>query len=96
MSVFQLKFLVDESSGKKLFNHLVECSYDAKFVTEILPGANDEKVLELAEKENRILITNDKDFGELVFRLNRPSFGTILLRLNRQFGTRKGRIFTCS
>lgn len=76
-----LKFLVDESSGKKLFSFLLKNGFDVKFVTDIIPGASDKKVLEFAEKENRILITNDKDFGELIFRLNKPSSGVILLRL---------------
>ena len=40
----------------------------------------DEEVLRKAEEEDRILITDDKDFGELVFRLRKPSKGVILLR----------------
>jgi len=75
------KFLVDESSGKKLCRFLIEKGFDAKFVTDIMPGSSDDKVLVYAEKENRILITNDKDFGELIFRLGMPSSGVILLRL---------------
>ena len=76
-----LKFLVDESAGGKLFKFLLKEGLDAKFVTDIIPAASDERVLELAEREERILITNDKDFGELIFRLNRPSSGVIFLRL---------------
>ena len=45
-----------------------------------MPNATDEKILTGAEKENRILVTDDKDFGELVFRFQRPSKGVILLR----------------
>ena len=48
-----------------------------------MPKALDIEILNYAEKENRILITNDKDFGELVFRLKMPSSGVILLRLNK-------------
>ena len=77
-----LKFLVDESSGRKLFEFLLEKGFDTKFVTNEIPAASDKEVLSLAEKENRILITNDKDFGELIFRLNKQSSGVILLRLN--------------
>ena len=76
-----LKFLVDESSGFKLYKFLLEKGFDAKFVGNIMPSASDENVLSFAEKEKRILITNDKDFGELIFRLNKPSSGVILLRL---------------
>ena len=77
----RIKFLVDESSGQKLFRFLLEKGFDTKFAGEIIPRAVDEVVLDLAQKEERILITNDKDFGELVFRFNKPSCGVILLRL---------------
>ena len=85
----KIKFLVDESSGAKLFRFLLDRGFDTKFATDIMPRAIDEVVLDLAQKEDRILITNDKDFGELVFRLNRPSSGIILLRL--KFDSAKNR-----
>jgi predicted nuclease of predicted toxin-antitoxin system len=75
------RFLVDESSGKRLFIALKQNNYDVLSVAQIMPGASDPEVLEFAEKENRILITNDKDFGELIYRLNKSSSGVILLRL---------------
>ena len=76
-----LKFLVDESSGRRLYNFLKDQSCDVKFSYDIIPAASDATILKLAEKEKRILITNYKDFGELVFRLKKPSSGVILLRL---------------
>ncbi len=78
-----LKFLVDESSGIKLYNFLIKKGFDVKFVGNIIPRAFDDEVLALAEEEKRILITNDKDFGELIFRLARLSSGVILIRLKR-------------
>ena len=50
------------------------------FVGDRKPSATDEDVIRKAEEENGILITDDKDFGELVFRLGEPSKGLILLR----------------
>ena len=44
-------------------------------------GLPDRAVLSIAQAEGRILITNDRDFGELVFRLRQPHQGVILLRL---------------
>ncbi len=76
-----LKFLIDESSGKKLHKFLVEKGYDAEFVTDLMGGVSDQEILGYCEKKGRILVTNDKDFGELIFRLNRPASGVILLRL---------------
>lgn len=76
-----LKFLIDESSGFKLYKFLLEKGFDVKFVGNIMAGASDEEVLTFSEKEKRILITNDKDFGMLIFKLKKPSSGVILLRL---------------
>lgn len=78
-----LKFLVDESSGKKLSEALRGAGYDVKFVYDVMPSAADAEVLKFCESEQRILITNDKGFGELVFRLGRPVSGVILLRLHK-------------
>ena len=45
------------------------------------PGIPDDEVLALANREGAILITADKDFGELVFRLRYLATGIILIRL---------------
>jgi len=45
-------------------------------------GVNDGKIVELANDEKRVLITNDKDFGELIFRLKKNHSGIVLLRLD--------------
>jgi predicted nuclease of predicted toxin-antitoxin system len=75
-----LRFLIDESTGRRLSEMMNEAGFDTVFVGDIMPGVDDEAILSAAEKEKRILITDDKDFGELVFRLNRPSIGVVLLR----------------
>jgi predicted nuclease of predicted toxin-antitoxin system len=77
-----VKFLVDECTGKRLAKLLEKAGFDVVFVGDWKPSATDDEVLEKAEKEDRILITDDKDFGELIFRLGRPSKGVILLRLS--------------
>ena len=78
-----LKFLVDESSGKKLYSFLKSNNLDILFVGDLFPESLDSYILEFAEKEKRILITNDKDFGELIFRLGKPTIGVIFLRLKK-------------
>lgn len=75
-----MRFLVDESTGKRLAELLRKHGHDVIFVGDVMPNSIDEEVLAAAEKENRVLITDDKDFGELVFRLQRPSKGVVLLR----------------
>ena len=49
-------------------------------IIEVAKGATDEQVLELAQNEKRVLITEDRDFGELVYAHRRSSAGVILLR----------------
>jgi len=75
-----MRFLVDECTGKRLAKLLEKESHDVLFVGDVMPSASDDEVIRKAEKENRILITDDRDFGELVFRLGKPTKGVILLR----------------
>ncbi|MGR3311427.1 MAG: DUF5615 family PIN-like protein [Candidatus Brocadiales bacterium] len=57
-----LKFLVDESSGKKVAEALVQDGFDTVSVSQLMRSAKDNIVLKKASKDARILITNDKDF----------------------------------
>jgi len=52
------------------------------YVLEKKPGIPDDEVLLDAYNEGRILLTEDKDFGELVYRLKKPSRGIILIRID--------------
>jgi len=63
-----MKFLADESIEKPVIDWLRGQDFDVRYVAEITPSINDEEVIRFANDEGRILITNDKDFGELVFR----------------------------
>ena len=74
------RFLVDESVGKKFADVLKNSGADVLFGGDSMPELADEDVLSFANKENRILITADKDFGELVFKLNMSARGIIFLR----------------
>ena len=53
---------------------------DVASVTELSPGLKDREVLDLAGREGRIIVTFDKDFGELVVRERAKAKGLILLR----------------
>lgn len=76
-----MKLLVDESSGAALARHLRTSHHDVVFVGDETPGLPDAQVLERAHTEGRILVTNDRDFGFLVFRQRRPHAGVLFLRL---------------
>ncbi len=62
-----LKFLVDAGVGKNAEEHLSHKGYDTKTVRSINPHMEDEEILEIAFSEKRMVITMDKDFGELVY-----------------------------
>lgn len=63
-----MRFIVDESTGAAVIEYLRSVGYDVFAVAEAMPQADDAVVLARAVSEERVLITNDKDFGELVFR----------------------------
>ena len=75
-----MRFLIDESLGSRFAKFLSRDGYDVLFAGDIMRGASDEIILSFAEKENLVLIAEDKDFGELVFRQKKPTIGIILLR----------------
>ena len=76
-----LRFLVDESTGRGVADQLHHLGGDVLFVPDVLPHADDATILKLAAHDQRIVVTNDKDFGELVFRSGRAHAGVVLLRL---------------
>jgi len=77
-----MKFLLDQSTDARLIGWLTDHGHDAiRIGREYPPGLSDREVLAIAKREGRILITDDRDFGELVFRHRYPHRGVIYLRL---------------
>ena len=76
----RVKLLADENIPLESIRLLKERGIDVASVIEHKTGMSDESVLELANSQKRILVTFDKDFGELVFRHKRSSSGVVLLR----------------
>jgi len=77
-----MRFLVDECTGPAVASWLREQGHEVFSVFEEARGVDDEAVIDKAFSEAWILITNDKGFGEKVFRDQRPHKGVILLRLD--------------
>ena len=75
-----MKFLIDANLGRKFTNLIKKTGHEADFINDLLRNASDEDVLILAEREKRIVITNDKDFGKLIFKSGKSSSGLILFR----------------
>jgi predicted nuclease of predicted toxin-antitoxin system len=87
-----VKFLCDESVDGPIVDRLRLDGQDIWYVAEMDPGLSDDAVLAIANREGAVLITADKDFGELVFRLRRPTAGVVLYRLTGLPATRKATI----
>jgi predicted nuclease of predicted toxin-antitoxin system len=80
-----MKFLLDESADYPLAEVLAKAGHDVTTIVSDYPRAlKDQDVLTLAHNEERVLITNDTDFGELIFRQHLPHAGVILFRLGRE------------
>ncbi len=76
-----MKFLADEGVDRSIVETLRKSGYDVYYVIEETRSLTDDEILTFAAHESRILLTRDKDFGELVFRLRKPHAGIILIRL---------------
>ena len=79
-----MRFLVDECTGPSVARWLSSEGHDVFSVFDQARGIDDEAVIQKAYTENRILITNDKDFGEKVFREQHLHHGVILMRLENE------------
>ena len=62
-----MRFLVDRCAGRRLADWLRNNGHDTLEAQSIGPDPGDQALLELAASENRVLITIDKDFGELIY-----------------------------
>ena len=63
-----MRFLLDESAEYRIVAFLTGLGHDVTAIAHDYPhGLPDQQILEIAVSEQRILITNDSDFGELVF-----------------------------
>lgn len=77
-----MRFLVDECCGPPIAAWLRERDHDVRCVVDVAPGMLDMDVLAWAHREQRILVTADKDFGARVFDRGEPHSGVILLRVD--------------
>jgi predicted nuclease of predicted toxin-antitoxin system len=87
-----VNFLADESLDRQIVDRLRQDGHSVLYVAEMEPGISDGAVLDLANREGALLLTADKDFGELVFRLGRVAPGIILVRLAGLSPASKGEI----
>jgi len=84
-----MRFLVDECTGPAVARWLREQKHEVFSVYEEARGMNDDEIIAKAFAEGWILITNDKDFGEKVYRERRLHKGVVLLRLEDERAVNK-------
>lgn len=75
-----MRFLADESCDFAVVRALRASGHDVVAVSEISPGTGDTTVIDLALRDKRILLTEDKDFGQLVYANHRKTSGVLFLR----------------
>jgi predicted nuclease of predicted toxin-antitoxin system len=76
-----MNLLADESVDQPVVDRLREDGHEVFSIAEMEPSISDEAVLAIANQRGAVLLTADKDFGELVFRQGRVSAGVLLMRL---------------
>ena len=78
-----MRFLADENRPGPAVAALRARGHDVLCITEATPGADDTVDLELAQRDRRVLVTADTDFGERAFRSGLPAqCGVVLIRLD--------------
>lgn len=77
-----MRFLADENFPGEAVTRPVAADHDVVWVRDVAPGMTDMDIIALAAREARIVLTFDKDFGELTWDAGLPaSCGTVLFRL---------------
>ena len=76
-----MRLLVDEHAPRSIVEALRQCGYDLIWVREQHRGMSDEDILRLSVEEQRLIVTFDKDFGELVYRRQIAHSGVLLVRI---------------
>lgn len=78
-----MRFLADENVSRLVIERLRSGGHDVISIAETRSGAPDKDILDAADAHGRILITEDRDFGEMVIRQRVGARGVMLLELDR-------------
>lgn len=89
-----MKLVADEGVDLAIVETLRADGHVVTYVAEFSPGIDDAWILEHARRDGALLVTGDKDFGELVYRRGQATAGVLLLRLAGLTGEHKAAIVT--
>lgn len=76
------RWLIDECADAEFAETLRQSGHDVVYMADVAPRSTDAEVIDRAHREQRLLLTEDKDFGDLVFRQARPVPGIVLVRID--------------
>jgi len=87
----ELVLVADENFDYSTVKALRSNGFSVIAIAETFPSIDDTQVLQIAVDKNALLLTEDKDFGELVHRLRMPHCGILLVRIARLDNTEKSK-----
>ena len=87
-----MNLLADEGVDKQIVERLRQDGHDVTYIAEVAPSITDDIILARANDSGALLITADKDFGELVYRQRLAHSGVMLLRLAGLLSEQKANI----
>lgn len=76
-----MNLVADEGVDRHIVAQLRQDGHDVLYIAEMEPSISDDNVLSHANAQGALLLTEDKDFGELVFRQQLVHTGVVLIRL---------------
>jgi len=86
-----MNFLADENVERPIVEALRNLGCDVCYLSEFTKQTIDDLLLDQANQESRILLTNDKDFGELVYLQRKNTVGIVLMRFTIAKSSHKAR-----
>ncbi|MBF9219616.1 DUF5615 family PIN-like protein [Hymenobacter ruricola] len=87
-----MRFVVDAGVGTSVEKLLRKLGHETTAVRDLDPHLPDVEVLALAARQTAIVVTMDKDFGDLIFKELRPHHGILLLRLDEATGPERATV----
>ncbi len=84
-----MNLLADESVDRQIVERLRQDGHDVLYIAEVEPSISDDTVFDRANAKLALLVTGDKDFGEMVFRERREHHGIIFMRLEDERAANK-------
>ncbi|NGO51773.1 DUF5615 family PIN-like protein [Allomesorhizobium camelthorni] len=77
-----MRYLADECLGRLIVSKLRDHGHDVEWVGDVSKGIPDELVLAWSVRDERVLLTEDFDYGDLIFSRGHPAYGVVVLQLS--------------